>query len=102
MTSTPEYPEATGAAEPVLNCMVPGCTRPASTQMIVVAAPDEHQLPVCDLHHLELSQPGHLKDLRELAGISEQVHQPGDQFIAQAQPAQPGTSTEPGPEVVKP
>lgn len=78
--------------------MVPGCPEVATHTMIIVVAPDEHQLPVCSVHHLELAQPGHLRELRELAGLSERptMHQAGDQVITQTEPA------EPGPEIIQP
>jgi hypothetical protein len=71
--------------------MAPGCTEVATTHMIIVAAPDEYQLPVCNLHHLEYSQPGHLKELRVLAGFAEQP-----------QVLQPDELAEPGPEIIRP
>jgi hypothetical protein len=89
----PVYPEAE-EPEPGLDCIVPGCDRVATHTMIIVVAPDEHQLPVCGLHHLELAAPGHLADLRELAGIR-------DRPARQDEPAA-GIPAEdaPGPEVV--
>jgi hypothetical protein len=109
-TQAPVYPEPISAADPDLNCMIPGCTDRANTYLILIDVPDEHQLPVCVTHHLEYSQPGHLKHLKSLAGLSEEklhVHQPGDQIEGFQRPEQgPGGTVasvaEPGPEVVKP
>jgi hypothetical protein len=106
----PVYPEGSDADDIKLACMVPGCTQPANTHLILIDVPDEHHLPVCVDHHLEYSQPGHLKHLKSLAGLDEEklhVHQPGDQIEgfqgSEQGPAGGSPSvTEPGPEVVKP
>ena len=73
---------------PILACMIPGCPTPATTHLTIIIAPDEHELPLCATHHLEYSQPGHLKFLKTLLDLDEQPPEPV------ASPA------EPGPEVV--
>jgi hypothetical protein len=96
------------APMPELACMAPGCPEAATAHLIVIDAPNEHQLPVCAGHHREYSQPGHLKHLKELAGLVEEklhVHQPGDQGQGD-QPVEPQSAvgeqddSGPGPEVV--
>jgi hypothetical protein len=81
---------------PELACVIPGCTNVATTHLTIISTPEEHELPLCATHHLEYSQPGHLKRLKELAGLGlsgvVQIHQAGE-HIPQAD--------EPGPEVVK-
>lgn len=76
---------------PTLACVVPDCPDPVTATMVVVLHFEEHQLPVCAGHHLEFSQPGHLRHLKALAGLDR------------AQPPAPEPMpVEPGPEVVKP
>lgn len=97
------------APAPELNCIIPDCPEVATTHLTVIDAPDEHELPLCMTHHLEYSAPGHLRHLKELAGLVEEklhhVHQPGDQ-IQGDQPAEQHPAvgeqdlSEPGPEVV--
>lgn len=80
---------------PELACVIPGCTNVATTHLTIISAPEEHELPLCSVHHMEYSQPGHLKLLKEIAGLGSgtvRMHQAGER-IPQAD--------EPGPEVIK-
>jgi hypothetical protein len=75
------------ATLPVLACMIPGCPTPATTHLTIIIAPDEYELPLCATHHLEYSQPGHLKFLKTLA-------------LDEGESSEPEAPAEPGPEVV--
>lgn len=55
-------------------CAHEGCSRKAHTHIVVVHDGVDHRVPFCVDHHLEYSQPGHLKILKKLAGIAHLFH----------------------------
>lgn len=61
------------------DCADPECPRKAHTHIVVVHNGVDHRVPFCVDHHLKYSQPGHLKILKKLAGISHLFHEDEEQ-----------------------
>lgn len=72
MTDT--HPDVAPYATDKAECAHEGCNRRAHTHIVVVHDGVDHRVPFCVDHHLEYSQPGHLKILKRLAGISHLFH----------------------------